>query len=276
MPARTFSLAAATALCGVFVASSLLVGRAQPGEPIAATIHQGTCEEVGGTVFVLNEVASTAPAEDAELAGVGSAIPVLASATSLNSPLDLVLGSPHALVLSSSEEEAPIACGGIGGMVSESDVFFGIAERNDSGYAGIGSLRSPEEGQTVVTVLVAQGLGGAGDAALATPGAATPVSEAETSAEDAEATEVTVEMVDIDFNPNETTIPANTDVTVRLPNLGETVHNFYIDALDIQTEDVEPGGETTVTINAEPGEFEYYCDIPGHRAAGMVGTLIVE
>ncbi|MGH2617367.1 MAG: cupredoxin domain-containing protein [Thermomicrobiales bacterium] len=97
--------------------------------------------------------------------------------------------------------------------------------------------------------------------------AATPV---------AAATAVTVEMVDIDFNPNELTIAANTDVTVRLPNLGATAHNFHIDPLDIHSEDVPPGAETTVAINAAAGDYEYYCSIPGHRQAGMVGTLHVE
>ena len=41
-------------------------------------------------------------------------------------------------------------------------------------------------------------------------------------------------------------------------------------------ESLPPGGETPVTINAPPGDYEYYCSVPGHRAAGMVGTLPVE
>jgi Cu/Zn superoxide dismutase len=109
----------------------------------------------------------------------------------------------------------------------------------------------------------------------ATPAGATPAAEG-TPVSEAAATEVTVEMVDIDFNPNEFTIPANTDVTVRLPNRGAAVHNFHIDPLDIHSEDVAPGEETTVTINAEPGDYEYYCSIPGHRQAGMTGTVHVE
>ncbi len=107
----------------------------------------------------------------------------------------------------------------------------------------------------------------------ATPTAGTPVAD---DADEAAAEEVTVEMVDIDFNPNEFAIPATTEVTVRLPNRGEIVHNFHIDPLDIHSEDVQPGGETTVTINAESGDYEYYCSIPGHREAGMVGTVHVE
>lgn len=108
----------------------------------------------------------------------------------------------------------------------------------------------------------------------ATPAAATPVGEGEQT--DEPQTEVTVEMIDIDFNPNEFTIPANTDVTVHLPNSGATIHNFHIDELDVHSEDVPPGEETTVTINAEPGDYEYYCSIPGHREAGMVGTVHIE
>jgi uncharacterized cupredoxin-like copper-binding protein len=101
----------------------------------------------------------------------------------------------------------------------------------------------------------------------ATPVAGTPA---------APAAEVTVEMVDIDFNPNEFTIPADSDVLVHLPNHGQIVHNFHIDPLDVHSEDVPPGGETTVTINAAAGDYEYYCAIPGHRQAGMVGTVHVE
>ena len=29
-------------------------------------------------------------------------------------------------------------------------------------------------------------------------------------------------------------------------------------------------------INAPPGTYEYYCNVTGHKEAGMVGTLIVE
>jgi uncharacterized cupredoxin-like copper-binding protein len=31
-----------------------------------------------------------------------------------------------------------------------------------------------------------------------------------------------------------------------------------------------------VTINAAPGDYQYYCSIPGHKEAGMVGTIHVQ
>lgn len=91
----------------------------------------------------------------------------------------------------------------------------------------------------------------------------------------AEAAAQTVTSFDIYFEPKEVTIPANTDVTFTLPNNGVTLHDFSIDELGIQV-DLQPGATETVVINAPPGSYEYYCNVPGHKAAGMVGTLIVE
>jgi uncharacterized cupredoxin-like copper-binding protein len=79
---------------------------------------------------------------------------------------------------------------------------------------------------------------------------------------------------DIFFEPKELTIPANTDVTVNLTNEGAAAHNFSIDALGIDV-DLAPGAKEQVVINAPAGEYEYYCNVPGHKEAGMVGTLTV-
>jgi uncharacterized cupredoxin-like copper-binding protein len=39
---------------------------------------------------------------------------------------------------------------------------------------------------------------------------------------------------------------------------------------------VSPGDTGSATINAPAGTYEYYCNVPGHREAGMVGTLTVQ
>jgi uncharacterized cupredoxin-like copper-binding protein len=88
-------------------------------------------------------------------------------------------------------------------------------------------------------------------------------------------TEIDLSLADIFFEPEELTIPADTDVTVHLSNDGASLHSFNVDDLGIH-EEVAPGETTDVVINAPPGEYEFYCDIPGHAAAGMVGTLIVQ
>ena len=91
----------------------------------------------------------------------------------------------------------------------------------------------------------------------------------------AAASAVTVTSFDIYYEPKEITIPANTDVTITLPNDGVTSHDFSIDALNVSVA-LPPGETQTVVINAAPGSYEYYCNVPGHKEAGMVGTLIVE
>jgi uncharacterized cupredoxin-like copper-binding protein len=77
------------------------------------------------------------------------------------------------------------------------------------------------------------------------------------------------------FDPSEFTIPANTDVKILLTNEGHTTHDFSIDALKI-SKALEVGQEATITINAPAGDYEFYCNIPGHKEGGMVGTLHVK
>lgn len=116
------------------------------------------------------------------------------------------------------------------------------------------------------------------EAATPEPGGGTPVSgtQASTPIAGDETPPTTVEVIsyDIYFEPTSLTIPANTDVTVVLPNEGVTAHNFSIDALGIDV-DLAPGATEEVVINASAGEYEFYCNVPGHKEAGMVGTLIV-
>ncbi len=108
-----------------------------------------------------------------------------------------------------------------------------------------------------------------------TPSAATPGAEAAGSGA-AAATTVTVEMADILFVQTELSIPANTDVTFHFVNNGAAVHNFLIDEPQVYSGDLQPGGMSDVTVNLPAGTYEYYCSVPGHRQAGMVGTLTVQ
>ena len=110
------------------------------------------------------------------------------------------------------------------------------------------------------------------DAAAATPAAG---GEEQAAAGEGAAEAVTVESYDIYFEPDELTIPADTDVPVQLPNEGVALHNFSVDELGISV-DIAPGATEETVINAPAGEYEFYCNVPGHKEAGMLGELTVE
>jgi plastocyanin len=110
------------------------------------------------------------------------------------------------------------------------------------------------------------------DATAATPAAG---GEEQAAAATGGSEAVEVESYDIYFEPEKLSIPADTDVTVNLPNEGVSLHNFSIDELGIDV-DIAPGATEETVINAPAGEYEYYCNVPGHKEAGMRGTLTVE
>jgi uncharacterized cupredoxin-like copper-binding protein len=59
-------------------------------------------------------------------------------------------------------------------------------------------------------------------------------------------------------------------------NKDDIGHSFDVDSLDIHVE-LPPTSTTAVAITPTgPGNLEFYCGVPGHRDAGMVGTISVE
>jgi plastocyanin len=89
------------------------------------------------------------------------------------------------------------------------------------------------------------------------------------------ATEVFLDAVDINYQPKELSIPANTDVPLTITNNGILQHSFAIDEASIDVGLIPSGSSVTVTLNLSPGTYVFYCPVPGHKEAGMTGTLIV-
>ena len=132
---------------------------------------------------------------------------------------------------------------------------------------------APADGAAPAPTLVALKLGATGTI----EGAASPAASAEASPAAAGGDSAfTVHAIDIAFQEKELTIPANTDVQVTVVNSGVLQHDLTIDELKVQTKTLNGGDSDTVTINAPAGTYEYYCSVPGHKEAGMVGTLTVE
>jgi plastocyanin len=67
-------------------------------------------------------------------------------------------------------------------------------------------------------------------------------------------------------------------VTIDLDNPSSLPHAVEIEGNGVEEESDTIGkGETTkVTATVKPGEYEYYCPVDGHKAAGMEGTLTVQ
>lgn len=79
------------------------------------------------------------------------------------------------------------------------------------------------------------------------------------------------------YSPASFDVEAGHAFTVMLHNEGVLEHDITIEGFEemggihlIAGED----GMNTFMLD-EPGEYTYYCTVPGHRGAGMTGTLIV-
>jgi plastocyanin len=68
------------------------------------------------------------------------------------------------------------------------------------------------------------------------------------------------------------------EVTIALDNPATLEHDVAIerDGEEIAKSDLVSEGTTEVTADLEPGEYVFYCSVPGHREGGMEGTLTVE
>jgi plastocyanin len=67
-------------------------------------------------------------------------------------------------------------------------------------------------------------------------------------------------------------------VTLVMENAATIEHNVALegDGVSEEGEVVGEGETSTVSAEVEPGEYAFYCSVPGHREGGMEGTLTVE
>jgi len=76
------------------------------------------------------------------------------------------------------------------------------------------------------------------------------------------------------FDPEEITAEAGEDLAIVLSS-EDMIHDFTIDELDAHVA-ADVGEAVEGGVHAEePGTYTYYCSVPGHREAGMEGTLTV-
>lgn len=80
------------------------------------------------------------------------------------------------------------------------------------------------------------------------------------------------------FEPRDITARAG-EITFVVRNVGMIEHNFVIEDRTGQRlagiPTIEVGKTERLTVSLTPGSYTIVCTYPGHREAGMVGTLTV-
>ena len=68
------------------------------------------------------------------------------------------------------------------------------------------------------------------------------------------------------------------EVTISFDNPAAIEHDVAIegDGKEIAKSDLVSEGATEVSVDLKPGEYTFYCSVPGHREGGMEGTLTVK
>ncbi|HLW47346.1 MAG TPA: plastocyanin/azurin family copper-binding protein [bacterium] len=80
------------------------------------------------------------------------------------------------------------------------------------------------------------------------------------------------------FTPKDVTVQPG-DISFTVTNRGAIEHNLTVDTTGggrvTQIAIIEPGETRSIVVSLPPGTYTVYCSLPGHREAGMVGTLKV-
>jgi plastocyanin len=83
------------------------------------------------------------------------------------------------------------------------------------------------------------------------------------------------------FTLSRPSVPAG-EVTVEFVNRGEDPHNLNFSPASGESEtfgtfpSTEPEHRRDQTLVMHPGSYTLFCSLPGHRAAGMSTTLLVQ
>lgn len=274
------ALSAGAAALGQQATPESTVVQGEDTRSFPASIHEGSCTQLGATAYQLAPIGLP---EGGQIVGE-PAIAAYESVTTIPSvTIDQLVNGDYVVAISKSPQEVDtiVACGLIGGLKYDNALLFSAGPIGAPQFGAIVKLTEENGGVTVVVSVMTNVLGETASASpAASPAesaqAASPAAGEEQTVGQQTLNQQTVTMGDIFFDPQEITVPANTDVTLTLTNNGAAVHNFNVDELEVHSGDIQPGQQGTVTIKADEGRYEFYCSVPGHREAGMTGTLIVQ
>lgn len=79
------------------------------------------------------------------------------------------------------------------------------------------------------------------------------------------------------FDTSQATAKAG-KVVIKFSNPAQLSHGLSLEGpgVDKEGQVVGSGGSSTLNVDLKPGKYTFYCPVPGHRQAGMQGTLTVQ
>ena len=207
---------------------------------------------------------------------------VLTKGGHLKEPLGMVL-APNGNIITSN--------GGDGNMVETTPAGQQVAVQTADKKTGAGSLFGlviAPEGKGIYFVddgentlnLLREAPSASPSAAAATPpsqGATKPAAPATTGSGQSLSVEANPEG-QLKFNKTALTTKAG-KVSIDFSNMAPLAHNLTVASASGAVVGATPtfhGGAKALTMNLKPGPYKFYCSVPGHRMAGMEGTLTVK
>jgi plastocyanin len=116
--------------------------------------------------------------------------------------------------------------------------------------------------------------------------ATTPATSSSSSSSSSGATAAKGQVLSLEANHegelkyNKTSLTAKAgQVSIDMTNMSSLSHNVTVESSSGAILGATPtfqGGSKTLTLNLKPGTYKFFCSVPGHRAAGMEGTLTVQ
>jgi plastocyanin len=132
----------------------------------------------------------------------------------------------------------------------------------------------------LVPTLVLLAACGGGSPATGSASTSPPASAASPSPSAAASAEVvTITETEFKLDPATVSVKAGT-VTFQLVDKGQAPHDLHIAPKGSTTEigasqRMQAGGTASLTVTLAPGTYDMWCGVPGHRQAGMQGTVTV-
>jgi uncharacterized cupredoxin-like copper-binding protein len=106
---------------------------------------------------------------------------------------------------------------------------------------------------------------------------ATPTQNVPSPSTQAAVKQVIVKGNEFAFAPSTITVQKDQAVEIVFKNTGKFPHNLAIADLNVKTDTIRPGEQTSVKFTPNNiGKFTFICTVPGHADKGMTGTLVVQ